>query len=70
MVKFDVAGLIGGIIHKGREPGGVTIDPQVVSNVSNNKNMFHNHQNLINNVHIIIPGLSTCFVLMDLLYIE
>jgi hypothetical protein len=40
VVKFDVAGLIGGIIHKGREPGGVTTDPYVVKNVSENENIL------------------------------
>ena len=29
VVKFDVAGVYGGIIHKGREPGGIKIDPKV-----------------------------------------
>ena len=33
VVEFDVAGLIGGIIHKGRQPGGLSADPDVFDKV-------------------------------------
>jgi hypothetical protein len=33
IVQFDAAGLLGGIIHKGREPGGIFLDNSVFSHL-------------------------------------
>ena len=46
VVEFDAAGLIGGIIHEGREPGGLTSDPEVFDNVPENHNTYYNRRTI------------------------
>lgn len=46
VVEFDAAGLIGGIIHDGKEPGGTTFDPKVFSNVPENHYVNHNRRTI------------------------
>jgi len=43
-VYFDAAGLIGGIIHKGREPGGTNLDTDVFSGIPSELSELRRHR--------------------------